>query len=400
MSQVGSHYGQIKTLNKSKGFGFIVSSDFEGDVWFNTNQLPELPEERLRGAHVTFEAQASRDNPKKVRATRAQLLTAEADPLAAVAAAATAAQVAPEAPAASADPVQDAQAWQAVMMQLGMEATRMLGLDLGTLQGLIAAYSSGDAAGANAGTNAGANAGVNAGVSAAPEQSTLQVYGTEDAATIEGVNAAGATAQSHSIDVAQAAAAASQSGHHGTIKTLNKAKGFGFIASTSFGGRDVWFNTNSLPPEYPEEYLRGAPVCFEASLTRDDPPKVRATTVSLPLADGSISAITPTPAPFSTMSDQAGVIKAFNGTYGFIVSNSPELTLDGIYFKAHDFREIAPEQITKGIPVIFDVKFHRDGKPQASNIRISSGGSPSGTKRPGESLWDMQAPPKRGAYTV
>jgi len=362
--------GKIKTLNKAKGFGFIVSDSFDTDIWFNTQDVPNVPEDQLRGHPVRFEAATSRDN--KVRATKVEVAqesdeaaaTGEEDPWGAATGASQEGEDASN------------EMWQQMMLQLGLDASTMLGVDAASVQGMLAGMDQPD-----------------------------ETNGTDDQSWNSG--------QIESFDSssrASTAQAQSPSGpNYGVIQRLNKEKGFGFISSPSFQGNDVWFNTNSLPHEYEEESLKGASVCFEAAFTKDDPPRIRATTVHLLIGDGSLSPVAPVPSTHSSVPGQTGVIKTFNGTYGFIVSNSPEMQLDGIYFKSQDLADLSPDQATKGLPVVFDLVFHKDGKPQGKNVRFGAGGSESsvtissggwGTKRPAESGWDTQEPAKRRAPAV
>jgi len=80
----GELVGTVKSWNGSKGFGFIMSEQISGDVFFSRNELP--PEARevrgtfLEGRAVAFEAHEGADG--RYKATSVQIFPAEGQPLA------------------------------------------------------------------------------------------------------------------------------------------------------------------------------------------------------------------------------------------------------------------------------------------------------------------------------
>merc|ERR1712151_9044 len=87
--------------------------------------------------------------------------------------------------------------------------------------------------------------------------------------------------------------------------------------------------------------------------------------------------------------------------------------LDGISFGVNDLVDLPADQVTKGLPVVFDCVFSPDGKPHGKNMRFGAGDGDScvtissggwGTKRPAEQEtdggWDQQEQLKKAAKTV
>jgi len=142
-------------------------------------------------------------------------------------------------------------------------------------------------------------------------------------------------------------------GHVGLVKSCNMAKGYGFIVSPEFPV-DVMFSTKELPPGVtPEPEM---PCTFQSCLTHDGRYKATFVKFQVPGTDWAATA--------AGMVGMQGVIKNYNGAYGFITAKE----IDNVYFKPYDLTNITADQIVTGTPVSFDLIYHKDGKPQARNI--------------------------------
>eukprot|EP00930_Biecheleria_cincta_P049187 TRINITY_DN3442_c0_g1_i1.p1 TRINITY_DN3442_c0_g1~~TRINITY_DN3442_c0_g1_i1.p1 ORF type:complete len:396 (-),score=49.05 TRINITY_DN3442_c0_g1_i1:77-1216(-) len=144
-------------------------------------------------------------------------------------------------------------------------------------------------------------------------------------------------------------------GHMGQVKSCNLNKGFGFIVSPEFPV-DVMFSTKELPPFITPE--PGMPCTFTSTLTPDGKYKATYVEFEVPGVDSAVTLA-------GTIGLQ-GVIKSYNGTYGFITGTS--MPVDNVYFKPCDLAALTQEQCFQGNPVTFDLIYHKDGKPQARNI--------------------------------
>jgi len=145
-------------------------------------------------------------------------------------------------------------------------------------------------------------------------------------------------------------------GLHGTVRSYNGSKGFGFIVGQG-QFEDVMFSRNELPEDAREvrgQILTGRQVVFDARINPDG--RAKATQVKLIAEDGQ---------------KLPGVIKSFssNNGYGFVKSSC--LTND-VYFSAQDFAGLVPGANLQGQLVLFEVQTQASGKLKASRIQFQT----------------------------
>mmetsp|Transcript_62016 Transcript_62016/g.202326 ORF Transcript_62016/g.202326 Transcript_62016/m.202326 type:complete len:474 (-) Transcript_62016:218-1639(-) len=283
-------FGEVKSFNVQKGFGFLSCSQLEGDVYFKNQEMPgQLRGQNVTGAPVAFQQNVMPDG--KVQARHLQFLSM---------------------PSPAMQMHEQAAAFQ-MMMGKGKGGT------------------------------------VRA-ASLSPTVPTQQMPRTRQAfqPMLQGMWQQSMMGPEDGANL------------FGVVKSFEPTKGWGFINTPSVPV-DIYFKCDQ-PLE------QGQQVMFSLKIMpRDGKPQAWDVRPSLPSGDVVV-----------------GVIKSFSdkNSYGFIAS---EEVRQDIYFQRRDLPEqlqaASSDEVT-GVWVRCAVKLHqRDGKPQAQDMELVSGPA-LGTKRP------------------
>merc|ERR1719373_935446 len=136
----------------------------------------------------------------------------------------------------------------------------------------------------------------------------------------------------------------------GTIKSVNAAKGFGFIVARGLPG-DIYFKTSS------QEFVEGQNVYFTLRWTRDGKPQANNVTSAMSNGEEVIGAI-------KSFSDKNG--------YGFVAAND---YAQDIYFKKqdlpHELQGLDGAEVA-GAQVSVTIALQNDGKPVAKYMTFLS----------------------------
>jgi len=181
----------------------------------------------------------------------------------------------------------------------------------------------------------------------------------------------------------------------GTVKSWNAQKGFGFLQCPGLES-DVFFARDRLPAEFQQmSHMDGMTMLFNLAQCPDG--KLQANNMQAPGQDAN-NGQRKRPMPVESLPTkrmnlalengrQIGQVKSFstkNG-FGFIVCNK---STEDIIFYQRDVQH-EPQQ---GETVEFTVRSNKNGRPQAHDLKPSSGGIPAQMMRPTPSVQDGSYP--------
>lgn len=165
----------------------------------------------------------------------------------------------------------------------------------------------------------------------------------------------------------------------GKVRSYCNTRGFGFLASSSLDGQDIFFARKEVPLSLQHSCLDGATAKFRLHYTSDGKPQASQMTLGIPAAgitkptlavgkdlwEPRVGAQTGAGSARSVTVEQDkamhGIVKSYdaNKGFGFILCN--EVHRD-IYFKGQGYSFAA------GTPVTFHLTIMQDGKPQARDV--------------------------------